>query len=56
MASALKTTVVLRRMFHPSEFDADPTLREQLHEDVTGEAKKLGACKCLLADCLPVSL
>ncbi len=45
VAPATKTTVVLRRMFHPDEFAEDFTLREQLEDDVTGEAAKLGARK-----------
>ena len=43
VAPATKTTVVLRHMFHPSEFEEDFTLREQLDDDVTAETAKLGA-------------
>ena len=43
VAPAIRTTVVLRHMFHPDDFAADFALREQLEDDVTGEAAKLGA-------------
>ena len=42
VAPALKTTVVLRRMFAPEEFEADSALREQLQDDVGVEARKFG--------------
>jgi hypothetical protein len=42
VAPALKTTVVLRRMFEPEEFEADSALREQLQDDVGVEARKFG--------------
>lgn len=43
VAPALKTTVVLKRMFAPEEFEADASLREQLQDDVAVEARKFGA-------------
>jgi hypothetical protein len=42
VAPALKTTVVLKRMFVPEEFESDSSLREQLQDDVGAEARKLG--------------
>ena len=42
VAPALKTTVVLKRMFVPEEFEADASLREQLQDDVGAEARKFG--------------
>lgn len=47
VAPPTKTTVVLRHMFHPDEFAADFSLREQLEDDVTEEAAKLGRASCL---------
>jgi hypothetical protein len=50
VAPALKTTVVLKRMFAPEEVEADPSLREQLQDDVGVEARKFGE-----ADVVPVN-
>lgn len=43
VAPALKTTVVLKRMFATEEFEADSSLRDQLQDDVAVEARKFGA-------------
>ena len=52
VAPALKTTVVLRRMFAPEEFEADSALREQLQDDVGVEARKFGeAIVCHTTSC-----
>ena len=36
-------TVVLRNVFHPDDFVADPTLRQDLEADMLSECAKLGA-------------
>lgn len=43
VAPPTKTTVVLRHAFHPDDFSADFTLREQLEDDFRDEANKQGA-------------
>ena len=36
-------TVVLRNVFHPDDFVAEPTLRQDLEADMLSECAKLGA-------------
>ena len=38
-----QVTVVLRNVFHPSEFEAEPTLHAELQADMLKECTKLGA-------------
>ncbi|KAK9833990.1 hypothetical protein WJX81_001143 [Elliptochloris bilobata] len=40
---ATQVTVVLRNVFHPDDFVADPTLRDDLEGDMMSECAKLGA-------------
>lgn len=37
-----QVTVILERMFTPAEFEEDPTLREELEDDITAECGKMG--------------
>lgn len=38
-----QVTVVLRNVFHPSEFEAEPALHAELQADMLKECTKLGA-------------
>ena len=38
-----QVTVVLRNVFHPDDFVADPALRQDLEADMLSECAKLGA-------------
>ncbi len=40
---APQVTVVLRNVFQPDDFEADPALREELEADMLSECAKLGA-------------
>lgn len=42
VAPPTKTTVVIRHAFHPDDFAADFTLREQLEDDFRDESERLG--------------
>jgi hypothetical protein len=39
---AAQVTVVVKNMFHPSEFKADPSLKDIMETDIKEEAEKLG--------------
>lgn len=34
--------MILERMFTPAEFEEDPTLREELEDDISAECGKMG--------------
>ncbi len=38
----MQVTVVIKHMFHPDEFAADPSYKAELESDVTAECAKLG--------------
>lgn len=38
----VQVTVILEHMFTPAEFEGDPTLREELEDDITAECGKMG--------------
>ncbi len=38
----MQVTVILEHMFAPTEFEEDPTLREELEDDITAECGKMG--------------
>ena len=40
---APQVTVVLRNVFQPNDFEAEPALREELEADMLSECAKLGA-------------
>ena len=41
-SASLQVTVVLEHMFLPAEFEEEPTLREELEDDITAECGKMG--------------
>jgi len=42
VAAPNRTTVVLKAAFHPSDFEEDISLRDDLESDITGECEKMG--------------
>ncbi len=45
--------MVLRNVFHPSEFEAEPALHSELQADMLKECAKLGAVDKARAHALP---